>query len=222
MPPDSSEGFLFAGIGRQADECHLERRDLAHGQLLEFGMLADGHDDVFGDVHRGKQGAILELHAGARQQMSLGLAVQRAGIDAQHFDRALACLVQADDGPQQDRLAGTRTTHQTDNLAFEYVKIEIVMDDVVAELRADAAQPQRDSSPVLMINELSAFGHHTPASRKMIENMASSTMTQKIASTTDLVVSWPTLSALPFTCRPSKQPIVAITMPNTGALIMPV
>ena len=63
---------------------------------------------------------------------------------------------------------------------------------------------------------------HTFASRKMMENTASSTMTQKIDSTTERVVSWPTLSALPWTCSPSKQPMVAMTKPNTGALIMPV
>ena len=95
-------------------------------------------------------------------------------------------------------------------------------DDLVAELRADAAQPQHNIPPIPMVDELSAFDHYTPASRKMIENMASSTMTQKMDSTTDLVVSCPTLSALPLTWSPSKQPIVAITMPKTGALIMPV
>jgi len=55
-----------------------------------------------------------------------------------------------------------------------------------------------------------------------MENTASSTMTQKIDSTTERVVSWPTLSALPRTCSPSKQPIAAMMKPNTGALIMPV
>ena len=121
--------------------------------------------------------------------------------------------------------------------AAKYVEIEVVVDDVVAELRADAAQLEHDVAAVAVVGQLSAFRqgrrgrlfrfdrwlrHHTFASRKMIENIASSTMTQKIDSTTERVVSWPTLSALPWTCRPSKQPIVAITAPNTGALIMPV
>ena len=60
------------------------------------------------------------------------------------------------------------------------------------------------SRPSLMVDELAALRaaarlvsvpgssrHQTFASRKMIENTASSTMTQKIDSTTDLVVSWP-------------------------------
>ena len=41
-------------------------------------------------------------------------------------------------------------------------------------------------------------------------------------STTERVVSCPTLSALPLTCRPSKQPMAAMMKPNTGDLIMPV
>ena len=102
------------------------------------------------------------------------------------------------------------------------IEVELVVDDVVAELGAHAAQAQHDVPTVTVIDELAAFGHYTSASRKMIENTASSTMTQKIDSTTDFVVSWPTLSALPRTWRPSKQPMVAITRPKTGALIMPV
>ena len=81
---------------------------------------------------------------------------------------------------------------------------------------------QDDVAAVAVVDDLAAFFHHTLASRKMMEKIASSTITQKIASTTDRVVSCPTLSALPRTCSPSKQPIAAIIRPNTGALIMPV
>ncbi len=171
-------------------------------------MLADRHDDVLGDAQRGKQGAVLELHAGARLHRPLFLAVQGGGIDAQHLDGALGVPIEADDGAQQHGLAGSRPADQADNLATKYVEIEIVMDDVVAELRAHAAQLQHDVAAVAMIDELAALeelgrrgllgmllrrgggiGHHTFASRKMIEKIASSTITQKINSTTDLVVS---------------------------------
>ena len=155
------------------------------------------------------------------------------------LDGALGRLVEADDGAQQHRFAGSRTAHKPDNFAAKYVEIEVVVDDVVAELGAHAAQLEHDVAAVSVVDQLSAFRpwlgcgtafaprqivfrHQTFASRKMIEKIASSTMTQKIDSTTERVVSWPTLSALPWTCSPSKQPIVAITAPNTGALIMPV
>ena len=64
-----------------------------------------------------------------------------------------------------------------------------------AELGAHAAQPQHDLAPVAMVDELAPLGrrmvfrHQTFASRKITENMASSTMTQKIDSTTERVVS---------------------------------
>ena len=46
-------------------------------------------------------------------------------------------------------------------------------------------------------------------------------MTTKIDSTTARVVRSPTDSALPVTCIPWKQPIMAMMMPNTGALMRP-
>ena len=54
-----------------------------------------------------------------------------------------------------------------------------------------------------------------------MENTASVTMTRKIEITTARVVWWPTLSALPPTFRPSRQPVSAIRKPNAGALMMP-
>ena len=141
------------------------------------------------------------------------LPCRLAGIDAQHLDGPLGRVVEADDGAQQHGFAGTRTADQADNLAAEYVEIEIVVDDVVAELRAHAAQLEHDVAAVAVVDQLAAFRlgrrllgrsalprlrHHTSASRKMIENTASRTMTQKIDSTTERVVSWPTLSALPL------------------------
>jgi len=62
---------------------------------------------------------------------------------------------------------------------------------------------------------------YTQTAEKKIENTASMTMTRKIETTTERVVCRPTLSALPWTFRPSRQPIKAITKPNTGAFISP-
>ena len=219
-------GLLAARISRQADQGDLKRGDGAHHLLVQSGVLADRHHDVLGDGQRGKQRAVLELHAGARLQRPFGLAVQAARIDAQHLDLSAPRLVEPDDGAQQHRFAATRTADQSNDLAAEHVEVEMVVDDVVAELCAHPAQLEDDLSPVSMVDDLAAFrgrlGHHTPASRKIMENTESRTITQNIASTTERVVSWPTLSALPLTCNPSKQPMAAMMRPNTGALIMPV
>ena len=205
-------------------------------------MLADRHDDVVGHRERGEKGTVLELDARPGLHVPQRLAVKSGGIDPQHLDGTGRRPIETDDRAQQNRLAGSRAAPQSDDLPAEDVEGELVVDDFVAELSAHAAQPQHDIATVSVIDELPALrhgrkflrisvfcdlidivcGHHTFASRKMMENTASSTMTQKIDSTTALVVSWPTLSALPRTCRPSKQPMVAMTMPNTGAFIMPV
>ncbi len=130
--------------------------------------------------------------------------MQLADVLTEDFDGAFGRVVEADDGAQQHGFAGPRSTHKPDNLATKYVEIEVVVDDVVAELRAHATQLEHDVAAVAVVDQLAAFRlsvfrHQTFASRKMTENIASSTMTQKIDSTTERVVSWPTLSALPWT-----------------------
>ena len=94
--------------------------------------------------------------------------------------------------------SGAGATDQADHLAPEHVKVEMVVHDMVAELGAHAAQLQHDVPTVAMIDQLPPFQRrgggfvlrtHTLASRKMIENTASRTMTQKIDSTTERVVS---------------------------------
>ena len=69
----------------------------------------------------------------------------------------MVARIEADDGSQQHRLAGARPADQPDNLAAKYVEVEIVVDDVVAELRAHVAQLQHDLPAVAMIDELAAF-----------------------------------------------------------------
>jgi len=227
MPPESSEGFLSPVSGGRPTRATL-RAAMSRMVCSSSPACSRIGTMMFSDTDsEEKQGTVLELHAGAALYVALGLPVQLASVLSQDFDGALGRVVEADDGAQQHGFAGPRSTHKADNLATKYVEIEVVVDDVVAELRAHATQPEHHVAAVAMVDQLSplvlsVFGHQTFASRKMIENMASSTMTQKIDSTTERVVSWPTLSALPRTWRPSKQPIVAITAPNTGALIMPV
>ena len=149
--------LLVAGIRRQADQGNLEGGDLAHGLFVQPGMLADRHDDVLRHRQRGKQGAVLELHAGAALDVAFGLAVQLADVLAEDLDGPLGRVVEADDGAQQHGFAGPRSAHKPDNLAAKYVEIEVVVDDVVAELRAHAAQLEHDVATVPVIDQLPAF-----------------------------------------------------------------
>src|SRR6185503_15221444 len=124
---------------------------------------------------------------GPRRYRALGLAAHVAGIDPEQLDLALPGVVQPDDGAQQHRLAGARAADQTHDLALEHIEIELVMHHLVAELGAHAAQLQHDVAAVAVIDQLAALQqlrphslvlvrtrHHTPASRKTMENTASS------------------------------------------------
>ena len=86
-----------------------------------------------------------------------GLAVQLADVLAEDLDGPLGRVVEADDGPQQHGFAGPRSAHKADNLATKYVEIEVVVNDVVAELRAHAAQLEHDVATVPVVDQLSAF-----------------------------------------------------------------
>ena len=160
------------------------------------------------------------------------------GIDAQHLDGALGVPIEADDGAQQHGFAGSRPADQADNLAAKYVEIEIVVDDVVAELRAHAAQLQHDVAAVAMIDELAAFEElGRRGSRLLLRRLA--VRPSHVRQQEDdreyrvehdhaedrfdhrRVVSWPTLSALPLDLQALEAADDGDHAPNTGALIMP-
>ena len=184
-------------------------------------MLANRHDDVFRHAQRREQGAILELHPVLASILRRGPPVQGVGVDTQHLDSALAGMVEADDGAQQKPTCRPRSPtgptispRNTSKSRWSWM----ILGRTGCVRRAGAAR--RRGRPLWSTicrpgaggrSACDGLRHHTLASRKMIEKMASSTITEKIASTTDLVVSWPTLSALPWTCSPSKQPIMAMT-----------
>jgi hypothetical protein len=104
-------GLLLTGIRWQADHRDLQRRDLAHRLFFEFGVLADGDNDVLGDAQGGEQRAVLKLDTRARQHLALSLAVKRAGVDPEHLDRAFTRLVQTDDSPEENRFPSARPAY---------------------------------------------------------------------------------------------------------------
>src|SRR5690606_30580122 len=64
-------------------------------------------------------------------------------------------------------------------------------------------------------------GHQKSISMNHSAANASITITIEIDCTTLEVVRSPSDCAVPWVCRPSRQPISAITIANTGALTMP-
>ena len=118
-------------------------------------------------------------------------------VAAQHLDAPRHRPVKPDDGAQQHRLAGARAADDAQHLAAPHIEIETVMDDLRAE-RVDQTADPDDGVAVRIGCHVQIF-----STENTIENAASVTMTKKIDSTTDWVVSRPTLSALRVTLNPS-------------------
>src|SRR5690606_38634686 len=124
--------------------------------------------------------------------------------------------LQPDDRPHQHGLARARPAHDADDLAAPHLKVEVFVDHLFAEA---VAQPGNADHGAAAIGFL---GHqfHPVAVKKTAKN-ASIPMTRKSACTGAAVGRRPPSSALPRSCMPWKQPVTAITSPNTGALMRP-
>src|SRR5213078_3783272 len=97
--------------------------------------------------------------------------------------------VQPDDRSQHHRLAGPRAADDAEHLAAPDIEVDAVVDGLLAEAVDEAAHADHEI--------VRRIGHRQICSREnRIENIASTTITRKIASTTDNVVRRPTLSAL--------------------------
>src|SRR5690348_15728918 len=185
-------------------------------------MLAKRDLYVLGHCQRTEQRAALEQHAPARfERAPLGV-VQPLCLLTQHPDAAGSGMIEADNGAKQHRLAGTRTADDAEHFAAAHVKVQAVMDHLLAEA-IDQAADRNDR--LARAARRTAVGRlirgHRWSAENMIEKKASMTMMRNSASTTDCVVSRPTLSALPDTRMPSKQPTMAMTAAKTGALTRP-
>src|SRR3990172_7509114 len=218
-PTGQLRRVLGRGVGRQADHLDLQPGKLRDQPRRQVRMLLERHLDVLRHRQRAEQRAALEQHAPVLLQAAPAGLTQAADVLPEHGDRAGGGAVEADDRAQQNRLAAARSADDAEDLARLHVEVEAVMHDLSAELSAQA--PDRDHR----LRGFRGCRRHAPTymprRENRIENRASKTITRKIDSTTDWVVSRPTLSALPRTRRPSKQPTRPIRKANTGALIMP-
>ena len=167
-------------------------------------MFLEGHFDVLHDRQRGEEGAVLEQDAPAPLHGPNLRRGEAAGVLTQQGDPPGRRPDQADDGPQEDRFARTRTADHAHDLAGFDQEFEAVVDHLGAELSAQAAHLDGRSGVRLFVGSpVRRRGHQMPSIEKMMEKSASSTITRKIASTTAAVVRWPTDSALIDTLKPS-------------------
>ncbi len=155
------------------------------------GLLAHRCLDVLAHRERREECAALEHDAGAPADLAPD-GVGRVGhLGAEHPDRAGGGTDQADDGAQEDRLAGAGAADDAQYLAPVEVEIEVLVHDMGAELGPQVAH---------LDDRLAR--HQMPTSAKKIEKSASARMTMKIEITTEREVRRPRDSALPATAKP--------------------
>ena len=155
-------------------------------------MLDQGRGHILQNRQRREQRALLEQHAGA--PLDIGhIRLGRSGhVMAQQMDAAAIGLLQADDGVQQNRLAGSGSADHAQNLSPHDVQLQILVDHSLAKLAKQA--PHLD-------DRLRLPGHMF-SSRKIRANTASRKMMAKMACTTAAVTRRPRDSTSPETAIP--------------------
>src|SRR6516162_4917096 len=159
-------------------------------------MLLDRHLDVLRDRQRTEEGTVLKQYPPAPFEFAQLNVLDRPHIAPEHLDLACRWPVEAHDRPQQHRFAGSGPAYDADNFTSSNIEIEIVMHRLGAEPIDEPAHAD---------DRFARLPRHAQIFRivKTIEKAASATITKKIDSTTDNVVSRPTLSALRATWKPS-------------------
>src|SRR3546814_2227247 len=102
----------------------------------------------------------------------------------------------------------------SDVCSSDLLEIEIIVDDLGSERRAQP--PDADWRGV------GAGAAHRSRTMKMTAKIASNMMIMKIDWTTADVTCRPRLWTSPPTIRPWRHPAAAMTIPRTGALLMPI
>ena len=187
--PRQLRGVLLSGPFGKSDDADLERRDLIHQAQRHVVVFLQRHLDVLRDRQRTEQRAILKQHPPVLFDLPLIVITHRQSIVSENLDIARNRSVEADNGSQQHRFPRPGPADDAENFAAEHVEVETVVDCFGSEPVDESTHADDRLARVIwhdqMCNE-----------EKKIENPASVTITRKIASTTDSVVSRPTLSAL--------------------------
>ena len=133
---------------------------------------------------------MLEGHAVGRLDfLELG-GRQAREVAAEHEHFTGFRPLQAEDGAQQDGLAGAGTADDSEDLALLDGHVEAIVHD----LRAEAVHQPTDFDEW--------FGHQISSSQKATANNASANSTRKIDCTTAVVVRRPSSREESRTCRP--------------------
>src|SRR6185437_11469980 len=212
-PLDHASGKLRRifprGVGGKTHQADFEHRELVPGRRRQrLEVLDHGQLHVLQHVEGRIQRSLLEGDAVTRlyrAQRGTGELRDVMPLDA---DRAGLRPLQAEDAPQQHRLAGAGATDDAEHFVLPDLHVQPVMDHLGTEAVDQAAH-------------LEDRVDQTPISMKSTAKSASARMTRKMAWTTATVVSRPSSREEPRTCMPLWVPAMAISTAKTGALMMP-
>jgi hypothetical protein len=184
-------------LGGQADHRDAQVGKCGAGGGVDGQFLAHRCFHILAHGQRREQRAVLEHHAPAVLD-GFGIVQtcfdfgRRVGQDRcpKNGNCAAGRALQADDAAQKHRFTAARGADDTQNLAPAHVEVQVLVDRILAEPVGQVA------------NGDDGIVHHTPQTEKKIEARASTTMTRKIATTTEREVRLPSESVFPATCRP--------------------
>ena len=107
-------------------------------------MLPQRNLNVLGHAQTTEQGAILKQDAPPLLQL-FAFGFRQSGKPlAKHFYVSGSRLVETDDGSKQDGFTGPRPADHTEHFTAIDIKIEVVVNDLTAELVAQAAYSNDD------------------------------------------------------------------------------
>src|SRR6185437_808407 len=197
------------GVGGKTHQADFEHRQLVpgrRGQRLE--VLDHGQLHVLQHVEGRIQRSLLEGDPITRlDRTQRGARELRDVMPLYPYGAGLRPL-QAEDAPQQHRLAGAGAADDAEHLVLPDFQLQAVVNHLGAEA-VDEAPHLQDR-----VNQ-------TPISMKSTAKRASARITRKMAWTTATVVSRPSSREEPRTCIPLWVPAIAIRTANTGALTIP-
>ena len=138
MPPESSEGNLSPALHGRPEREILRRASASRVAGSSSSILPKGTSTFSRTVSEEKSAPSWNMtptRLGEAGPFGLG---RRLHVGAEHPDGARRRPLQPGDGAQEHRLAGARAADDTEDLAPPDVEVEVVVDDVGAELVAQA------------------------------------------------------------------------------------
>ena len=199
MPPESSEGSLSAASGFSPTISILSMASSSRSRSERSRYSRIGTWTFCLTVRAENSAPCWNSTPHRRSSSRRSAGDSSSRFSPEHLDGAGPLRHQTEDGPGQDRLALPRSADEAQDLAAIHVEIEALHDRALAE--ADFEVADADDRFASFVagggRRVSSIGQYLIAAKNMA-NSPSSTMTMKIAFTTDDVTCRPSDSAEPF------------------------